>query len=47
VMYPVPFVKGVDARFEYSHVTDGRNVGQSDMFTVGLFKTISFRKKTP
>lgn len=46
-MYPVPFVRGMDFRFEYSHVMDGRNVGQSDAFTVGLLKTLSFKKKTP
>ena len=47
LMYPVPFVKGIDFRFEYSHVIDGRNVGQADTYTIGLFKTISFKKKTP
>lgn len=46
VMYPAPFVRGVDFRFEYSHVIDGRNVGQSNTFTVGIFKTLHF-KKTP
>jgi hypothetical protein len=42
MMYPVPFVRNVDLRFEYSHVIDGRNVGQSNTFTVGIFKTLHF-----
>jgi hypothetical protein len=48
-MYPVPHGRGLDLMFEYSHVIDGRNVGQSDTFTVGLLKKVSFRKqaKTP
>jgi hypothetical protein len=38
-MYPVPFVPSLAFRFEYSHVIDGRNVGQSNTYTLGLLKT--------
>jgi hypothetical protein len=44
-MYPVPFVPGLVFRFEYSHVIDGRNVGQSNTFTTGLLQTVSFKKR--
>lgn len=46
VMYPLPWVRNFDLWLEYSHVIDGRNVGQSNTFTIGLFRTqSSFRKQ--
>jgi hypothetical protein len=47
-MYPLPFLKSLTFRFEYSYVIDGRNVGQASTFTTGLLQTVSFkRRKSP
>ena len=44
VMYQLPFSKlrGVAPLFSFSYILDGRNVGQSKTFGVGLMYTINF-----
>lgn len=42
---PIPKFSKFAARFEYSYVIDGRNVGQSSTFTVGLLRTQSFKRQ--
>ena len=39
VMTPLPFIHNLTLRFEYSYVFDGRNVGQSNTFAIGLLRT--------
>lgn len=48
VMCPLPFrkLRKTSVRLEYSRVIDGRNVGESNTFTVGLLETISFKRRT-
>jgi hypothetical protein len=49
VMYPLPIrrLRSTSFRLEYSHVVDGRNVGQSNTVTIGLLETLSFKRRTP
>lgn len=42
---PIPWVRTLAARVEYSYVIDGRNVGQSSTFSIGLMKTQSLRRR--
>ncbi len=46
LMYPLPLKKlaNTTLRLEYSRVIDGRNVGESNTFTLGLLETISFHR---
>jgi hypothetical protein len=48
VMCPLPvhMLRNTSVRLEYSRVIDGRNVGESNAFTVGLMEIISFRRRT-
>jgi hypothetical protein len=47
VMYPIPKFHAVRARFVYSHIVDGRNVGQSDSFTIGGLYLFNFHSSRP
>jgi hypothetical protein len=44
---PIPGLKKTSVRVEYGHVVDGRNVGQWDTIAIGLFETLSFKRRTP
>ncbi len=47
VMHPLPTrkLKSLRLRLEYSYVVSGRNVGQSSTVALGLFETLSFRRR--
>lgn len=49
VMYPLPIhgLRNTSFRLEYSHVVDGRNVGQANTVTLGLLETLSLKRRTP
>jgi hypothetical protein len=42
VMYPVPKFRSLAPLFAWNHVVDGRNIGHSDTFSVGLTYTLHF-----
>lgn len=46
VPLPIPKLRNTSVRLEYSRVIDGRNVGESNTFTLGLMETISFKRRT-
>jgi hypothetical protein len=42
VMYQVPFLHGLAPLFSFNYILDGRNVGQSTTYSVGLMYTVNF-----
>ena len=48
LMYPLPIrrLRNTTLRLEYSRVIAGRNVGESNTFTLGLLETLSFNRRT-
>jgi hypothetical protein len=41
VMYPIPKLRTLALQASYAHIVDGRNVGQSNTVTVGVFYLLS------
>ncbi len=41
-MYPIPKLHNLTVQFAYNYVVDGRNVGQSTTYTVGVLYTVHF-----
>jgi hypothetical protein len=48
-MYPIPKLRDLSVQFNFAYTPDGRNVGQSTTYTVGLMYTVHLpgSRKTP